>query len=282
MFDFPIGVMLDSFRLPVRQALEKTASLGLKGIQVYATGRILSPDTTKEGVREFADLVESHGLVVSSLCGDFGAGLHDPEKNPVLIDKSKRVLELSKALGCGIVTTHIGVIPEDKNHPRYAVMQKACFELASFADSIGAKFAVETGPERAEVLRGFLDELGSTGVSVNLDPANLVMVTGDDPVKAVYSLRNYIVHTHAKDGRMLLKKKPEIVYGIEKDTENAGPSYEELPLGRGSVDFPAYLAALEEIGFRGFLTIEREVGADPAADISLAADYLRNVIRKGE
>jgi sugar phosphate isomerase/epimerase len=37
-------------------------------------------------------------------------------------------------------------------------------------------------------------------VAVNLDPANFVMVTGDDPVQAVYTLKDYIVHTHAKDG----------------------------------------------------------------------------------
>ena len=45
------------------------------------------------------------------------------------------------------------------------------------------------------------------------------------------------------------------------------------------MDFPAYLAALEEIGFDGFLTIEREVGADPAADIAMAVEFLRKRFR---
>jgi sugar phosphate isomerase/epimerase len=36
-----------------------------------------------------------------------------------------------------------------------------------------------------------------------------------------------------------------------------------------------YLRALREIGYKGFLTIEREVGADPAADIIHAMHYLR-------
>ena len=43
-----------------------------------------------------------------------------------------------------------------------------------------AHFAVETGPEPAAVLKQFLDSLGSRGVAVNLDPANLVMVAGDE------------------------------------------------------------------------------------------------------
>ena len=55
------------------------------------------------------------------------------------------------------------------------------------------------------------------------------------------------------------------------------PSFIELPLGEGDVPFPAYLDALREIGYAGFLTIEREVGSDPAADIRLAADFLRKL-----
>ena len=61
-------------------------------------------------------------------------------------------------------------------------MQEACAELARYADSVDAHFAIETGPEIADTLKIFLDSLNSKGVAVNLDPANFVMVTGDDPV----------------------------------------------------------------------------------------------------
>jgi len=160
-------------------------------------------------------------------------------------------------------------------------MQDACGELAEYADSVNAHFAIETGPETSAVLRSFLDGLGSRGVAVNLDPANLVMVTGDDPVQAVYRLRDYIVHTHAKDGIKLLDRDPEIIYGIRKIEEviEEGEAFREVPLGQGSVPFPGYLAALEDIGFKGYLTIEREVGKDPAADILLAADFLRTLMK---
>ena len=48
-----------------------------------------------------------------------------------------------------------------------------------------------------------------------------------------------------------------------------------MPLGQGNVHFDTYLRALDEIGYRGFLTIEREVGEDPAADIRLAVAHLK-------
>jgi sugar phosphate isomerase/epimerase len=139
-------------------------------------------------------------------------------------------------------------------------MRAACRELALYADSIGSSFAVETGPEMAVVLCDFLESLGAGGVRVNFDPANLVMCVNDDPVKAIGTLGKFIVHTHAKDGVQL----------------SAEPlKFEELPLGKGGVDWDGYLNALRGIGYDGFLTIEREVGDTPEADIKLAVDFLK-------
>ena len=131
------------------------------------------------------------------------------------------------------------------------------------------------------MLKNFLDSLGSKGVSVNLDPANLCMVTGDDPVAAVYTLKDYIVHIHAKDGNLLVKGNPEYIYRVVHpvpETAKGIRYFEEVPLGTGSVPFPAYLKALEDIGYRGYLTIEREVGANPVADIKTAYDHLTKVM----
>ena len=49
-------------------------------------------------------------------------------------------------------------------------------------------------------------------------------------------------------------------------------------MGEGQVDFPNYLKALDDIGYHGFLTIEREVGEDPEKDIRKAADFLRSLM----
>lgn len=288
MFKFPVGVIVDSFRLPIPEAVKKAAEVGADGIQVYASHGNMAPENMDaQKRREFKALVEENGLVISALCGDLGGGgfVHK-DQNPHKVEKSKRILDMAKELGTDIVTTHIGVVPEDKNSDRYKIMQEACFELSSYADSIGAHFAVETGPETSLMLKGFLDSLGSTGVGVNLDPANLVMVTGDDPVQAVYNLKDYIVHTHAKDGVQNFYVHPDKVYGmpgadkilIEGEHVTDADSFEEVPLGTGSVPFPRYLAALDDIGFKGFLTIEREVGDNPAKDISDAVSFLRNII----
>ena len=284
MYPFSIGVLLDSFRTNWRDALKLAVKTGVTGIQVYATSGEFSPEAMSHAARrEFLDAVKSHGLTISALCGDLGHGFSHKEQNPELIEKSRRILEMAKALETDVVTTHIGIVPTDASCEKYQVMQDACGKLAAYADELDAHFAIETGPETAATLKGFLDGLHSTGVAVNLDPANFVMVTGDDPVQAVYTLRDYIVHTHAKDGVKLLDGDPLVIYGEAVDTTiedsiREAKYFEELPLGEGNVDFPAYLKALNDIGYQGFLTIEREAGEDPVADILKAADFLRGLI----
>ena len=45
--------------------------------------------------------------------------------------------------------------------------------------------------------------------------------------------------------------------------------------GEGQVDAPAFLKALDEIGFTGYGAVEREAGNDRAGDIALAIQRLR-------
>jgi len=282
MYNFSIGVIIDSFPVDTKEAILNAAKLGADGIQMYSTKGANSPDNLTPSKRaELLDFVKSNGLKFSAICGDLGEGFWRAERNPYLIERSKRILELALQLETNIVTTHIGIVPEDKNCDRYKIMQEACFELSQYADKLGAHFAIETGPEIAKTLRAFLDSLNSKGVAVNLDPANFVMVTGQDPVDAVHTLAPYIVHTHAKDGVKLCPDfKPEEVYEETFGDSIERPKlFEEVPLGEGSVPFPEYLKALDDIGYKGFLTIERECGADPAKDINTAAEFLRNLMK---
>ena len=51
-----------------------------------------------------------------------------------------------------------------------------------------------------------------------------------------------------------------------------------LCLGEGGVDFEGWLDALSEVGYKGYLTIEREAGDTPEADIRRAVSYLKKLL----
>jgi len=281
MKKFSIGVMVDSFRIGLLDGIKKAKEIGAAGIQIYAVQGEMAPENlTASRRKEILDIIESNDLVVSALCGDLGGhGFSVLEDNQLKIEKSKRIMDLAKDLNSNVVTTHIGVIPQESNHLRRKILREACEKLGEYGDSVGAYFAIETGPETAETLKGFLDSLKSKGVKVNFDPANLVMVTGDDPLKAVYTLKDYIVHTHAKDGIMLKETDPERIYNFFADGGIENIRLEEFfietPLGQGQVNFDQYLKGLNSIGYKGFLTIEREVGAHPEDDIRIAVEFLK-------
>lgn len=279
-----IGVMVDSFRLGFAQGIKKAAEVGAQGVQIYATRGEITPSLTPAQRKEKLDIIRSNGLVVSALCGDFGGhGFAIKEDNADRIEKSKRIMDLAKDFDCSVVTTHIGVVPTDAAHPRMAILRSACKELGRYGDQMGASFAIETGPETAATLKSFIDSLGVNGVRVNFDPANLVMVTGDDPVAGAKLLGDYIVHTHAKDGIRVKESNPERIYNsfAGHDEVIAYEDYfKEVPLGKGGVNFDRYLPALVSAGFNGFLTIEREVGDRPEADIREAVMFLKEKLKK--
>ena len=283
MYNFPIGVIIDGFKTDRTTAIENAAKLGADGIQMFATKGESSPENMDSAARKaLKKQVSDAGLVFSALCGDLGMGFGDKERNPVLIDKLKKILDLANDLGTNIVTTHIGVVPEDENHERFKIMQEACSTLAEYAYKSNSYFAIETGPEKSTTLLKFIESLGSKGVAVNLDPANLRMVIDEDSVSAVKNLAKYIVHTHAKDGVMINRGNPEFIYRVVHPIPpevKAMKFFEERPLGEGAVNFPTYLQALEEVGYKGFLTIEREAGLDPYANISQAVEYLKTLVR---
>ncbi len=284
MHDFKVGVIIDSFRLDIFQGIKKASQMGAEGIQIGAVEGEMDPDNlTTSKRKELSDLIKSCGLSVSALCGDLGGhGFENAEDNIWKIEKSKRIIDLALDLDCNIVTTHIGVIPEDPSSPKRHILQAACEALGDYAVKSNAFFAIETGPEKSDTLKSFLQRLDTNGVKVNMDPANLVMVTDEDPVKSVYVLKDHIVHTHVKDGIMLKKTDPEIIYnyfaegGIED--LHLEEYFLETPLGEGSVDFDAYFDALKNIGYKGYLTVEREVGDDPVEDIIKAVRFIKERI----
>lgn len=277
-----IGVITDCFKRSHTEGIIKAGELGIQGVQIYATTGEFSPKTLTDNQKEeYKKLLSKNNLVVSALCGDMGGfGFEKEEDNKDRIIKTKDIIDLAVEFSSNVVTTHIGVIPDDKTNPRYSVMLNALTECGLYAKSKGVTLAIETGPEKATTLLNFLKDTKG-GVGVNLDPANFTMVTGQDAVEAVYILKDYIVHTHAKDGIMLNPNQdPTEVYhafavgGV--DALNACEGFEEVPLGEGQVDWDKYLFALNEIGYDGFLTIERETGDNPVDDIDLAVKFLKS------
>lgn len=273
-----LGVITNSFNKPTKEAILSAKALGADGVQIYAArGDFDYKTLTDDEIEEYKKLLADNGMVISALCGDLGhPGFQDPAIIPERIAATKGIVDLAVKLGTSVVTTHVGVIPEYETSPKFQMMLAALREIGDYAHARSVTLAIETGPEIATTLLKFVNCAGD-GVGVNLDPANFVMVTGQDPAEAVYLIGKKIVHTHVKDGVMFKKVDPNAIYNdadVEDEIKDSR-LFLEVPVGEGSVNWDRYIRALRDVGYDGFLTIEREVGADPAADIRTAIDFMK-------
>ena len=124
-----IGVISDCFKRPIEESIALAGSLDMAGIQIYAVGGEFCPDTllgNKEKIDYYKKLLADNGLVISALCGDLGGHGFEIEKdNATRVEKTNRIVDLACELGTSVVTTHIGVIPEDESSPKYKAMLQA-------------------------------------------------------------------------------------------------------------------------------------------------------------
>jgi sugar phosphate isomerase/epimerase len=102
--------------------------------------------------------------------------------------------------------------------------------------------------------------MGLDNVGVNLDPANLVLYGKANPVDSLDVFGQYVEGMHAKDG----------LYPT-----NGRELGKEVPLGEGKVDFPVLIERLKGYGFKGPITIEREIsGGQQIIDIRKGIELL--------
>ena len=281
-----IGVMAESFAVGVPKGMEMAAQVGAAAVQVYVGGRGATQSVwTGDYRREILKKARDCGLVISAMCGDLGGHAFEgkAENDEWRIDEVKRMFDLCLDMDCTILTNHIGRVPADPAHPRYAVMVDAMQRIDRLGRESGCRLAIETGPETPATLKRFLDDIGGSNIGINFDPANLKMVMDVDAAEGVRTLGSHILHTHAKDGKIYKFMGGEEVYGIFcdggiEDLQKLGDYFEEVPLGECDVNWDGYIKALDEVGYEGYFTIERECGADPAADIRLAVAFLRKLL----
>ena len=281
---FKIGTLADWFGVGLIEGIRESQRCGASGVQIYAWNELNPYSVSHSELTELKSVARECGQEITALCGEIGGhGLARAEDNQTKLEYLKKTVDMAVTLECNVVTTHIGCIPEDANSAGYRTMLEACSEIGGYANEKGVYIAVETGPEPVERLVGFIKACGK-GMAINYDPANLVMVTGDDEVQGVYTGGRLIVHTHAKDGKCNVRVPAEHVYSIfaEGDIEALTKTnyFTEYPLGQGDVRWPEYLRALRDIGYRGYLTIEREVSQDAGKDIKMAVDFLRKQLEQ--
>ena len=173
-------------------------------------------------------------------------------------------VEIATALGLKLVTFHAGFVPHDPADPDFAKMVARLKTVAEIFAAADMSVGLETGQETADGLTELLEELRQPNVIVNFDPANMLLYGKGDPIHALRRLAPWIRQVHVKDATQ---------------TTIPGTWGEEVAVGTGQVDWPAFFSTLTDIHFTGDIVIEREAGDQRLADIRTAREVIFQSIR---
>ena len=171
----------------------------------------------------------------------------------------------ARQLGLEIVMTHAGFLPHDPADPTFGKMIGRMRQVARLFADHGLTLCCETGQERAAALVSFLDHLHEPNVAVNFDPANMLLYHNGDPVSALRTIGPQVKSCHLKDA--IVPTLP-------------GAWGDEVPIGTGQVDWPAFFDTMTAIHFPGFFCFEREAGNQRLADIAAGLAFVTNLLDK--
>ena len=155
---FKIGTFADWFGKGIVEGIRESRRCGASGVQLYAWNEFDPANLKPEKKREVKETAAENAQEIVALCGELGGhGLEIAKDNPAKIDYLKRVTDLALELNCRVVTTHIGIIPADAGVEKYRVLREACTIIGAYAAERGVTVAIETGPEKVERLKAFVD-----------------------------------------------------------------------------------------------------------------------------
>lgn len=174
------------------------------------------------------------------------------------IDATKEAMRFAYSLGTNVVINSVGYLPSESEHASYQQLQTSLTDLARYGQHVGAMLAAETGSEPAERLAALFDGLGEQAIGIAFNPGNLIVNDCFDEDSIAQCAGRTLVVV-ARDGVRDLARGRGL----------------EVPLGRGSAEFPNILGVLENQQYRGWFIVDRKFSDDPITEIGYAVSYLK-------
>jgi sugar phosphate isomerase/epimerase len=232
--------------------------LGVSGVQFDAVGELSPDELSQTGRRHLKHLLQTYRLEVVAIGCPTRRGYDVLERLENRIAQANKTLLMASQLGAPAVINTVGPIPEDRFESKTLHFFDALSRIGAEALRVGPRFAIETGPESPANLAKFLAEMNCYGLAVNYDPANL-LARGHDPYEGAALLGANIVGLHVKDV-------------VRTGTTVSG--FKEVPVGRGELNFDRLFAAMFEIDYVGYWTLERETAGRGEAEFAEAIAFL--------
>ena len=246
------------------EGIRLTKEIGFDTIDVFA-------DPMEIDVRErklIRDACRAMQLpVVSTVCCALGIADFNAPVRRFHVERAKAYLDLAYELEGRNLLLVLGeyIWQQEVISPRdqwnWAVEHVR--EVGVYAASLGLEVALELEPFHLSLVNNlpkmiaFLNDVGLPAVKANVDVSHLALAKTAPSELA--GLAGRIAHVHFSDCD--------------------GVKHGDLPPGRGVVDFPPYLKALDAVGFTGSVSIELEYSPEPEKIVDWVKEAYRETDR---
>lgn len=237
----------------------------------------------KAGAQEINEMIEHHGLQISSL-GYYPNPLHpDPDHRAEVIEHLKKVIVAAELLHVPIVGTFVGRNKDATFEANLDQFAQVWPPIVKFAADHGIKIAIENCPMifsndewpggnnlaiNPQIWRKMWEIIPDQNFGLNLDPSHLVWQF-IDYTRVVHDFKDRIFHVHAKDMRI----DRDQLY--QRGIMSAGMGWQipRLP-GLGEVNWAQFISALYEVGYDYVVSIEHEDRAFEATEELVKRGFL--------
>lgn len=257
MLRIRLAADLGPVNTPFQQSLDRVCEMQLDGVELDLSKLMPLEDFTRTAIREIRKSLSDRNLSVAAVRYRAPRGLPYPTGIENHLDNMKRSMEVTYQLGGNVTIMSLGLVPRDEKSPDWQILREIVQELSRFGERAGSVPAAETDRSPPEEFVALLDGIPEPGFGVDVSPGELA-THGFDPVAAIETFNRRIVTFHATDAI----------------NRAAGRGYDVVPLGRGDLDYPAVLSALENAGFPGFIILRPCTADDPITEIRQAKEFL--------
>lgn len=202
----------------------------------------------------------------------------DPAKRDKIIADHLRLVRFIKLFGCDHLKINCGArSSRGTTTEDLANMAKTLDQLGRAIQDEGMRFGVHAHMwsqlENRREIDYVMQHTDPKNVQFVLDTGQITMA-GMDPVELARALGRRVIEFHLKDTQP--QHRGGAKARIDRPDMRKDPPF--FPLGSGGVDFPALKAYLDEIGWRGWLTVELDSSPfrEPKESARISADYIRD------
>lgn len=244
-------------KMSLKECFELARDAGFDAIEVnYALSGEISPEASERDLRHVGQLARGCGLEISGVCSflywPYSLTSNDPERRRRGMELAASMIRAARALGTENLlviagSVYIPWVPEETPVP-YDVCEQRAREAMNRLIPLAAEHKVYLNVENIfangyllspdDMIR-FVDSFGSPWVRVHFDTGNIMQF--QFPEDWIRKLGKRIKNVHFKE--------------YNKNVQEFNLDAFRLLLD-GSTNWPAVMAALDEVGYRGYLTFE--------------------------